>query len=316
MKMKQVCNATNLTERAIRLYMKKGLVEPETKNGIAEFSAEDVRRLKDIGVLRRFDFSMEQIGSMLVDPALIPDALENRLREAEIAEVLRELRGEKFANMHEFAVRLEVGIWKVKPDFGRFDEIDDEQRSDLVQLAQEDLARSRRLFPWKIVLAVLIGLGVLCGVFLMIFMSSVRVGGYLPIGSCTILEEVEMRWFNTPSTRIRFDDEWTQKMLGRDTVVARVFDGTRWAEVGETVENVYLKVELTNHDLRAIGISPFQRFSTGNLDVDEEWMRVILTAFFDADPAKTVGETDFTKILLRRDKPLLTEYPAEDALYY
>ena len=50
LKMKDVCQLTGLTERAVRLYVQEGLVKPEVRGGIHNkayfFSAEDIERLK------------------------------------------------------------------------------------------------------------------------------------------------------------------------------------------------------------------------------------------------------------------------------
>ena len=53
MKMKKACEATSLTERAIRLYIAKGLITPGQKDGLIDFSPEDIQHLRDISCLRQ-----------------------------------------------------------------------------------------------------------------------------------------------------------------------------------------------------------------------------------------------------------------------
>lgn len=66
MKIKTVCELTRLTSRAIRHYIEEGLIKPShTENYIGrknyEFSEEDVKKLANIAVLRKFDFSIDEI---------------------------------------------------------------------------------------------------------------------------------------------------------------------------------------------------------------------------------------------------------------
>ncbi len=72
MKMKDVCTRTGLTDRAIRIYIEEGLVQPsyeENYNGRKkfDFSEEDVKLLNKISVLRKYDFSIKQIRTLIND---------------------------------------------------------------------------------------------------------------------------------------------------------------------------------------------------------------------------------------------------------
>lgn len=77
MKIKEAAAECGLTEKAIRLYEAKGLVEPEKTelNGrsFRSYSPENIRVLKQIGTLRRTAFSLEQIGEMLEHPERTSD---------------------------------------------------------------------------------------------------------------------------------------------------------------------------------------------------------------------------------------------------
>lgn len=71
MKMKEVCAATGLTERAVRFYVQEGLVAPtaQRRNGRTwlDFSPADVERLDAVATLRRVGFTLEEIRTMEYD---------------------------------------------------------------------------------------------------------------------------------------------------------------------------------------------------------------------------------------------------------
>lgn len=81
MKIKEAAAVCGLTEKAIRLYESKGLIAPETeeKNGriYREYGDDSIRMLKTISILRRADFSMEQIGEMKDSPEKIPEIFQS-----------------------------------------------------------------------------------------------------------------------------------------------------------------------------------------------------------------------------------------------
>ncbi len=81
MKIKEVTEKTELTERAIRLYIENGLVAPNVNESYSgrrniEFSQEDVERLKSISVLRKAGFSIAQIKLMQQEPEKSKDVLQ------------------------------------------------------------------------------------------------------------------------------------------------------------------------------------------------------------------------------------------------
>ncbi|WP_130868242.1 MerR family transcriptional regulator [Intestinimonas massiliensis (ex Afouda et al. 2020)] len=90
MKMKEVCTATGLTERAVRFYVQEQLVIPQSQRRGGrtwlDFSPADVDRLRAIAVLRKAGFTLEEIRSMVQDfQKNAPGAafaLRQRLREA------------------------------------------------------------------------------------------------------------------------------------------------------------------------------------------------------------------------------------------
>lgn len=73
MKIKVVCERTNLTDRTIRYYIEEGLISPTfSENYLGrksfDFTEENISELNDIAVLRSFDFSIEEIRQILQDP--------------------------------------------------------------------------------------------------------------------------------------------------------------------------------------------------------------------------------------------------------
>ncbi len=81
MKMKEVTEKTNLTERAVRLYIENGLITPSFNESYSgrrniDFSSDDVEKLKRISVLRKAGFSIAQIKLMQSEPEKCKEVLE------------------------------------------------------------------------------------------------------------------------------------------------------------------------------------------------------------------------------------------------
>lgn len=69
LKIKEVLDQTGLTDRAVRLYIEHGLVTPENQKSYTgrnhyNFTQEDLDRLEQIALLRKADFSLEQIKAL------------------------------------------------------------------------------------------------------------------------------------------------------------------------------------------------------------------------------------------------------------
>lgn len=74
MKIKAVCEMTNLSDRTIRYYIEQNLISPAyTENYLGrknfEFTKENVDELNDIAVLRKFNFTIQEIRDILISPA-------------------------------------------------------------------------------------------------------------------------------------------------------------------------------------------------------------------------------------------------------
>jgi len=72
MKIKTVCELTELTDRTVRYYIEEQLISPAyTENYLGrksfDFSQDDVEKLNSISVLRKFDFTIEEIKEIASD---------------------------------------------------------------------------------------------------------------------------------------------------------------------------------------------------------------------------------------------------------
>ena len=92
MRISEVCAKVHLTERAVRLYIREGLVQPGQRNGITVFDAEGIARLEQIAAMRRADFSIDQIRRMVTSPSEIGAVISEKKKilldsDATIAQV-------------------------------------------------------------------------------------------------------------------------------------------------------------------------------------------------------------------------------------
>ena len=119
MKIKQVCEATDLTDRAIRYYIEEGLVAPAyTENYMGrrayDFTEADVAALSHVATLRKFGFTVEEIRRILADPQeSIAVVAEVRARKEETLrqeganlDALSQLEAEKAYTVAELAEKL------------------------------------------------------------------------------------------------------------------------------------------------------------------------------------------------------------------
>ena len=117
MKMKEICEKTGLTERAVRLYCERGLIKPEsyTQNDreYLVFGERDERALRCIAILRSADFSLEEIQTMQNEPFLIEKTVREHTAKL----------------MKESAEKLEL--------CGRLQALDHTKLRDIVDLAEE-----------------------------------------------------------------------------------------------------------------------------------------------------------------------------------
>ena len=87
----EVCARTGLTRKAVRYYVDKGLLSPAAReNGYRDFSADDMRRLGRIAVLRRLRLGLSDIRAALADESALGSICARRERE-----LRRGLRGDR-----------------------------------------------------------------------------------------------------------------------------------------------------------------------------------------------------------------------------
>lgn len=72
MKIKSVCELTGLSDRTVRYYIEQNLIFPSyIENYLGrrtyDFSQKDIKELNDIAVLRKFDFTIEEIRDIIND---------------------------------------------------------------------------------------------------------------------------------------------------------------------------------------------------------------------------------------------------------
>ena len=97
MKIKAVCEATGLSDRAIRYYIDEELVYPAyTENYLGrrsyDFSDADVNTLNSISMLRKYGFSVAEIRTMIRNPSSIPQTVQGLItRKKEAAATEAEL---------------------------------------------------------------------------------------------------------------------------------------------------------------------------------------------------------------------------------
>lgn len=85
MTIRELERRSGLERTNIRFYEKEGLLNPERKeNGYREYSEEDLQLLMKIKLLRRLDFSIEAIRSLIKGNTDLEQALERRLQAIEM----------------------------------------------------------------------------------------------------------------------------------------------------------------------------------------------------------------------------------------
>lgn len=162
MKIKEVCERTGLTRRAVRFYEEKGLISPEIReeNEYRDYTEADVRRLRLVARLRGYRFSVEAIRRLLERPqeagavfaAHRQELADEHGETAAILEALDRLRlpadGSPEA-LNEALCRAEdegtaLPPRDLEPDFGRFEELTRGERDALSRRAAENVRRMEK----------------------------------------------------------------------------------------------------------------------------------------------------------------------------
>ncbi len=79
---REVCERTGLTKKAVRHYESLGLIAPEVlSNGYREFGEGELARLIEINVLSQLGFSLDEIGQMRESPSSTDARIRERIEE-------------------------------------------------------------------------------------------------------------------------------------------------------------------------------------------------------------------------------------------
>lgn len=109
MKMKEVCQKTGLTERAVRYYIERGLIQPiATLSPISSrtdyrFNNEHILQLRDISTLRGYGFPIDRILEMEKNPSSIHCQVEAQAKETEIQKTSISQKSELFSRILQTA---------------------------------------------------------------------------------------------------------------------------------------------------------------------------------------------------------------------
>ncbi len=161
---KEVCKATGLSVKTLRLYEEKGLITLNTqrRNGreYREYTPETVRQLEQIATLRRALFTMEEIKLMQTQPDRIPAIFQDyqqwlaqqeqqfhRLRQAADripGDQLSSLDG-LLSGLSGAADSMPLPPTDIHPNFRRLDEIE-ETRLVQRQVNLDDMVPDARVF--------------------------------------------------------------------------------------------------------------------------------------------------------------------------
>jgi DNA-binding transcriptional MerR regulator len=162
---KEVCKATGLSIKTLRLYEEKGLItlEKEYRNGreYREYTPELVRQLQCIAMLRRAMFTMDEIRTMQQHPEQIPEIFHGyqawlqsqeqqfrKLRQAagQVAEGSLGSMEDLMSGLQTAAAELPLPAMDIKPNFKRLDEMEEEPRHIIRQVNFNEVVPDAKVF--------------------------------------------------------------------------------------------------------------------------------------------------------------------------
>lgn len=159
MKINEACKRTRLSERAIRFYVEKGLLEPKSQviNGrtTTEYSEADIEVLKDIAALRNAEFSIADILAMQSSVEDVGTIIKKHCDELEQEQMLRqELLWElkEISNRQNISWRKLAGILSQKRDDYHWQGIRiPEEQSEVYETDKKSIwDRMKRVVKWGI----------------------------------------------------------------------------------------------------------------------------------------------------------------------
>ena len=125
MKIKEVCAKTGLTEKAVRYYVENGLCSPQEyesrERKYLNFTDQNICELKDIAVMRRLGFSIEDIRFMKTDGGSIDGVMKRYImslsEELEIKKrIFSSLASEDYSGMSNLGELIPKLLEALKPD--------------------------------------------------------------------------------------------------------------------------------------------------------------------------------------------------------
>ena len=162
---KEVCTATGLSIKTLRLYEEKGLIAPERqyRNGreYRVYTPELVAQLQQIATLRRALFTMDEIKAMQQNPDTIPGIFEDYRQWLAAQETqfraLRQAAGQVNAHslhsvdsllsgMEQAASQMPLPQMDIKPDFKHIDAMEEPPRHVVQQKDLDDMVPNARVF--------------------------------------------------------------------------------------------------------------------------------------------------------------------------
>lgn len=162
---KEVCTATGLSIKTLRLYEEKGLIAPERqyRNGreYRVYTPELVAQLQQIATLRRALFTMDEIKAMQQNPDTIPGIFEDYRQWLAAQETqfraLRQAAGQVNAQslhsvdsllsgMEQAASQMPLPEMDIKPDFKHIDAMEEPPRHVVQQKDLDDMVPNARVF--------------------------------------------------------------------------------------------------------------------------------------------------------------------------
>lgn len=162
---KEVCTASGLSIKTLRLYEEKGLIAPERqyRNGreYRVYTPELVAQLQQIATLRRALFTMDEIKSMQQNPDTIPGIFEDYRQWLAAQETqfraLRQAAGQVNAQslhsvdsllsgMEQAASQMPLPEMDIKPDFKHIDAMEEPPRHVVQQKDLDDMVPNARVF--------------------------------------------------------------------------------------------------------------------------------------------------------------------------
>lgn len=171
MKMKEICRKTNLTERTIRYYVERGLIQPIVSvsgtRGRTDYQFDNthISLLRNISTLRKFEFSIDQILEIQRSPSVICHLAKEQAQKIEAQEQTLQRKKEVFSRISFHSINdmaqlaealrkeeqtLSLPNTEMRMDFRRLDEMegfepDGKDSADLEKIFNREVRKRKWL---------------------------------------------------------------------------------------------------------------------------------------------------------------------------